>query len=268
VLSIFHQVIASIPTWHEVVTNLPVIMIILFIDGLLSFDNALVLATMVRHLPDAKQKFALRAGLLGAFVMRGTSLCLVAYFIANPWIKLVGGLYLLYLMCSNLGQEEGGDEDNSRAKVRGLLATIIAVELADMAFSMDNIVATAAMSTKMWVVCGGVFASIVIMRFVAGVFIGLVKKFPILEKVSYVLVGFIGLQLIADYFFHIELTDMEKFAGVVGIAALGIIYERAKFLHPVFDPVFNRLGQAMGFVSGLVDSATGSVKSLFSKKAN
>jgi len=120
----------------------------------------------------------------------------------------------------------------------------------------------------MWVVCGGVFASIVIMRFVAGVFIGLVKKFPILEKVSYVLVGFIGLQLIADYFFHIELTDMEKFAGVVGIAALGIIYERAKFLHPVFDPVFNRLGQAMGFVSGLVDSATGSVKSLFSKKAN
>jgi tellurite resistance protein TerC len=267
-LSIIHQVIASIPTLHEVVANFPVILIILFVDGLLSFDNALVLATMVQHLPDTKQKFALRAGLLGAFAMRGVSLCLVAYFIANPWIKLVGGAYLLYLMCSNLGKEEGGDGDNSRAKVRGLVATIIAVELADMAFSMDNIVATAAMSTKMWVVCGGVFASIVIMRFVAGVFIGLVKKFPVLAKVSYLLVGFIGLQLVADYFFHVALSDIQKFVGVLGIAALGIVYERATFLHPVLDPVFTRLGHAMGFVSGLVDSAAGSVKSLFSKKAD
>ena len=82
--------LSMIPSLHEVITALPVIVAIFFIDGLLSFDNALVLATMVKHLPDRLQKVALRAGLLGAFLMRGLSLAFVAVLIANPWIKLVG----------------------------------------------------------------------------------------------------------------------------------------------------------------------------------
>jgi tellurite resistance protein TerC len=247
--------LSMLPSLHEVVTALPVIVAIFFIDGLLSFDNALVLATMVKHLPDKLQKFALRAGLLGAFAMRGASLFFVAVLIANPWIKLIGAGYLIYLMCSNLGAaEEGEEEQVASSKVRGLIATIIAVELADMAFSLDNIIATVAMSPKIWVVCLGVFMSIIVMRFVAGIFIGLVKKFPILEQVSYVLVGFIGAQLAVEYFFHVSLTDVEKFAGVLAIAAFGMIYERATFLHPVLGPVFTWAAQVMGNVAELTDS--------------
>jgi tellurite resistance protein TerC len=268
--------LSMLPSLAEIQQSLPVIFVIFFIDGLLSFDNALVLATMVQHLPEKLQKVALRAGLLGAFIMRGLSLCFVGLLIANPWIKLVGAAYLIYLMCSNLGVAEEGEEEQAAGKVvKGLIGTIIAVELADMAFSLDNIIATVAMSPKMWVVCLGVFMSIIVMRFVAGIFIGLVKKFPILEKVSYILVGFIGFQLGAEYIFHFEMTDMQKFLGVLGITVGGIAYERATFLHPVLGPVFTWLGQVMGNVAELVDSlivpVTYPVKAViarFSKKAD
>jgi len=246
--------LAMLPSLHEVMIAMPVVLAILFIDGLLSFDNALVLATMVKHLPEKQQKLALRLGLLGAFVMRGLSLAFVGYLIANPWLKAVGAFYLIYLMCSNLGVAEEGEEDQMASKVRGLIGTIIAVELADMAFSLDNIIATVAMSPKLWIVCLGVFASIVIMRFVAGIFIGLVKKFPILEKVSYVLVGYIGLQLAAEYFLHFEMSDIAKIGGVAGITIFGMVYEKATFLHPVLGPVFTWAGQVMGNVAELVDS--------------
>ena len=269
--------LALLPSMGEFTTALPVMLAIFFIDGLLSFDNALVLATMVKHLPEKRQKLALRAGLLGAFLMRGASLFFVGFLISNPWIKLVGAIYLIYLMCTNLAVGEGGDDEEEKAaKVRGLLATVFFVEIADMAFSLDNIIATVAMSSKIWVVCLGVFMSIIVMRFVAGIFVGLVKKFPILEKVSYVLVGFIGFQLAAEYLLHFEMSDVQKFAGVLAIAVAGMVYEKASFLHPVFDPIFNALGIVMGKVALVlefiakpvtipVSAAFGAVKGIFKK---
>jgi tellurite resistance protein TerC len=255
------ELFSMLPSLHEFTQALPVIAVICFIDGLLSFDNALVLATMVQHLPENLQKKALRYGLGGAFLMRGGSLFCVGFLISHPWIKIVGAGYLVYLMCSNLGGS--GDEDEAdKSKVRSFWSTIIAVEFADMAFSTDNIIATVAMSPKIWVVCIGVFASIVIMRFVAGIFIGLVEKFPILAKVSYVLVGFIGFQLAAEYFLHFEMSDMQKFGSVVGIVVAGMLYERATFLHPVFDPIFRALSYIMGKVAAFLDWATSPIVAL------
>jgi len=246
--------LAMLPSFSEFMASMPVVLAILFVDGLLSFDNALVIAAMVKHLPEKQQKLALRLGLFGAFIMRGLSLAFVGYLIANPWLKVAGASYLIYLMCSNLGVAEEGEQGKTPAPVRGLIGTMVAVQLADMAFSVDNIIATVAMSPKMWVVCIGVFASIVIMRFVAGAFIGLVKKFPILEKVSYVLVGFIGFQLMAEYFLHFEMSDVTKFGSVVAIVVLGMLYQKATFLHPVLGPIFVWLGEIMGNVAELCDS--------------
>jgi len=244
----------------ELISALPIIVSLIILEGLLSVDNALVLAAMVSHLPEKQRTWALRAGLLGAYVLRGLSLAFVSVLIANPWIKLVGGGYLIYLMCSHLGVAEEGEQDAHNGKAASFWATVVAVEIADMTFSIDNILAAAALSSKLWVVITGVFIGILAMRFVAGVFVKLIDRFPILAKIAYVLVGAIGVQLVAEHFFHFELHEIGKFAFILGIIGFGLLYDRVKFLQTLVGPIFNWLGQVMGNISELIDSLLVPVK--------
>lgn len=241
-----------------------VVVSLIILEGLLSFDNALVLAAMVQPLPQHQQKLALRIGIIGAYLMRGLSIFFVAFLIQNPWLKPVGAAWLLYLMCSNLGST-GGDDDDPAApkKAVSFWWTVVGLELADMAFSIDNIFAAAAFSSNIYAVLFGVAVGILAMRFVAGLFVNLIKKFPVLEKIGYVLVGYIGFTLAAEYFFGWHITETIKFAGVVGIMALGILYERVSFLNWIFTPVFKVCGILMGWVAAPIDFTLGKLNDLF-----
>lgn len=257
---------------ESIIAALPIIISLIILEGLLSVDNALVLAAMVKHLPEKQQNLALKAGLIGAYVLRGVSLLFVGFLIANPWVRLVGGAYLIYLMCKHLGIGEEGEE-NAHTASGGFWSTVIAVEFADLAFSIDNVIAAVALSPKMWVVVTGVFIGILAMRFVAGAFIKLLDKFPILAKIAYVLVGFIGIVLVAEYFLHFEFHGVEKFASILGIIGFGIAYDKIKFLQTVFGPLFRWLGQVMANISELIDSLLvpmfavfGAIGKLFKKK--
>src|SRR5919107_1249147 len=73
------------------------IALLVLLEGLLSADNALVLAILVLGLPRRQQKQALRYGILGAFVFRILATLLAVHLLAVSWVKLVGALYLLYL---------------------------------------------------------------------------------------------------------------------------------------------------------------------------
>jgi len=239
---------------HDFVSAIPIIVSLIILEGLLSVDNALVLAAMVTHLPEKQRVWALRAGLLGAYLLRGLSLAFVSILISNPWIKLVGGGYLIYLMCSHLGVAEDGEQDAHNGKTAGFWATVVAVELADMAFSTDNILAAVALSPKLWVVLTGVFIGILAMRFVAGIFVKLIERFPILAKIAYVLVGAIGIQLVAEHIWQFQLHEVQKFGIILGIIAAGLVYDRVKALQTLLSPIFNWLGQVMGNLSELIDS--------------
>jgi tellurite resistance protein TerC len=242
-----------------------VVVSLIILEGLLSFDNALVLAAMVQPLPAHRQKLALRIGLGGAYLMRGLSIFFVAYLIQNPWLKPVGAAWLLYLMCSNLGNKGGDDEDDAvAAKPTSFFWTVVGLELADMAFSIDNIFAAAAFSSNIYAVLLGVALGILAMRFVAGLFVSLIKKFPVLEKIGYVLVGYIGLTLAAEFFFGWHITETVKFAGVIGIMAMGILYERVPLLNRAFSPIFTASGYVMGWIAMPIDYAIGKVKDVYS----
>src|SRR4051794_16810464 len=135
----------------EVMANLPLILgtvvTLVFLEGLLSADNALVLAVMVRHLPPEQRKRALKYGMGGAFVFRAIAIGLSSVLLDYWYFKVIGGLYLLYLSISHF--LSGGDDPHQPSKARfgrGFLATVIAVELADIAFSIDSIVAAVAMA--------------------------------------------------------------------------------------------------------------------------
>ena len=110
------------------------------LEGLLSADNALVIAVMVLGLPKREQKQAMRYGMGGAFVFRAVAIFLAAYLIRVAWVKVAGGAYLLYLTGSHfLG---GGDTDERRTPLgpRTILglspfwSTVLRVELVDVAF--------------------------------------------------------------------------------------------------------------------------------------
>ena len=85
------------------------ILLLVGLEGLLSADNALVLAILVLGLPKSEQAKALRYGILGAFGFRAIATLLAVYLIALGWVKLAVAGYLLYLVIHHFVQ--GGDEE-------------------------------------------------------------------------------------------------------------------------------------------------------------
>ncbi len=175
--------------------NIATVLTLALLEGLLSADNALVLAVLVKHLPPKDRKKALRYGIIGAFVFR--ILCiLIAAWLINAWVfKAVGAAYLLFISLQHLLSKEELKKEETKAKRFGFWKTVIVVELTDIVFSIDSILAAVAMSNKIWIVYLGGILGIVAMRFVAGGFLKLLDKFPGLEKGAYILVGWIGLKL-------------------------------------------------------------------------
>jgi tellurite resistance protein TerC len=101
---------------------------------------------------------------------------------------------------------------------------VLALEMVDLAFSLDNVVAAVALSRELWVVMTGVFLGIVAMRVAAGAFSSLIARYPVLEATAYVLILIIGIELLAEDLFHIRLGDLFKFAISLGTVLLSLIY--------------------------------------------
>jgi YkoY family integral membrane protein len=234
-----------------------VILVLVALEGLLSADNALVLAIMVKHLPEEERKKALFYGLMGAFVFRFASLFLIS-FLVNVWqMQALGALYLLFISINHLFKayvkkdkdvtEE--EEAESNKKKSGFWMTVFKVELADIAFAVDSIlaaVALAAMVTPlnigtiggldsgqfMVILAGGVIG-LIIMRFAATYFVKLLQERPGLETAAFVIVGWVGVKLAVATLAHEKVAILPAdfshslawkltFYGVlVGIAILG-----------------------------------------------
>lgn len=197
---------------------------IIILEVLLSIDNAAVLATMVKTLPKSDQKRALTYGIVGAYLFRGLALLFASFLLKIVWLKLLGGLYLIYLAYSNLKSKQ--DDSNHKFISIPFLnifwSTVVAIELADLVFSIDNVFAAVAFTDKIELIYLGVFVGIIAMRFAATGFVKLIEKHPILEKVAFWVVGLLGVKLILSLwlkdlnFEHIDLI----FSALVTLAFL------------------------------------------------
>jgi YkoY family integral membrane protein len=179
--------------------------LLVVLEGLLSADNALVLAVMILGLPRPDQKKALRYGLVGAFAFRILATLLAAYLIRLGWVKLLGGLYLLHLSYKHFFLS-GTAEERSRPKparpwlgLSPLWATVVKVELVNIAFSVDSILVAVAMSPKLWVVLAGGLLGIVAMRVVIGQLLALVRRYPTLVDGAFVIIAWVGTKLLLEY---------------------------------------------------------------------
>jgi YkoY family integral membrane protein len=243
--------------------HLPLIGLLVVLEGVLSIDNALVLGLLAKRLPKKQQPRALTYGLVGAFVFRVIAIATAAFLLRWWWVKLLGGGYLLYVALKHFffeSKEASEEEVTSGAdgelqlrdadthqpltperevseirertpfdppdevvrqsvhdttSARKFWMTVLVIELTDIAFAIDSILAAMAMvgspppdnppnapHPQLWVVITGGILGVILMRFAAVIFIKLLEKFPRFETAAYLLVTVIGLKLLADWGFN------------------------------------------------------------------
>ena len=201
------------------------IALLVVLEGLLSADNALVLAILVLGLPRHQQRKALRYGILGAFAFRILATLLAVHLLAVAWIKLIGALYLLYLAYAHFfGRHEGGERSAIKpAKpwmgLTAFWATVVKVELTDIVFAVDSILVAVAMSSKTWVIISGGVLGIITMRMVIGQLLAIVRRYPALVDGAFIIIAWVGLKLLIEYLHSIEVIHF----GVNKWVSFGLI---------------------------------------------
>lgn len=176
--------------------DLGVVLLLVLLEALLSADNALVLAIMVRGLPPTHQRKALTYGLIGAFCFRFIAILFASLIIKLWWLQAIGAIYLLALPVKHFLSV--GQDKEVKAVLGGFWKTVVAVELTDIAFAVDSVLAGVAMvhsNSKIWVVYTGGIIGVILLRFAAQAFIGILRRFPMLDHVAYLLVGWAGVKL-------------------------------------------------------------------------
>lgn len=228
-------------------SDLVTVGILVVLEGLLSADNALVVAVMILGLPRGEQKKALKYGLVGAFIFRTIATLLAVYLIRLAWVKLLGGLYLVYLTYQHFFRSGDSEQRSKPRPARGWLglpalwATILKVELVNIAFSVDSILVAVAMSSKTWVVlCGGLLG-IVAMRVVISQLLTIVRRYPTIVDGAFVIIALVGVKLLLEYARAMDWIefDMPKWLslGLIVITFLAA-YAHARRKGPVDDEPF------------------------------
>jgi YkoY family integral membrane protein len=230
--------------WIDIFTN-PVnwglIGTLVIMEGLLSADNAIALAVQVKHLPENQQKKALLYGLWGAYLFRFIAIGLGTTLVKLKFVKLVGGMYLIWLCGKHFYQyvknKDKEEEENIEAnhKLDGLAryigvfwATVLSVEMLDIAFSIDSVLAAFGVSDVVGILLLGGMLGILMMRGVAQLVTKLMKKIPEFEHTAYILVGFIGIKMLLTLIdIHISHTMFLIFV-VLSLVGTIVIHQRNK----------------------------------------
>jgi YkoY family integral membrane protein len=213
--------------------DLLIVLVLILLEGVLSIDNALVLGLLARRVPKPLQRKALTWGLAGAFIFRFISIALASKLLEWKIVKLLGGGYLVFVAVKHIFFEKAHEPSNAAATTadnestsatdkRAFWSALIAIELTDIAFAVDSIIAAIALvgpvppgtpagsfHPKLWVVVTGGVLGLILMRFAAVVFIKLLEKFPRFELSAYLLVLVIGLKLVADWWFNAESMTLD-----------------------------------------------------------
>jgi YkoY family integral membrane protein len=203
--------------------------LLVILEGLLSADNALVLAMMILGLPRRDQKKALRYGLVGAFAFRIVATMLATYLIRIGIVQLAGGLYLLYLSYQHFFHGADADERRQIRKAQpwlglsALWGTVVKVELVNIAFSVDSILVAVAMSKKLWVVLAGGLLGIVAIRVVIGQLLSLVRRYPAIVDGAFLIIAWVGVKLLLEYLHALGWVAFE-INKWISFALIGVIF--------------------------------------------
>ncbi|WP_079480683.1 TerC family protein [Halobacillus salinus] len=211
------------------------LLILIGLEGLLSADNALVLAVIAKHLPEDQKKRAINYGIIIAFVFRFGALFAIS-FIANVWqVQAIGAAYLIYLGVKNIvsRDEEEEEESSTVKKGKGFWPTVAKIGAADLVFAIDSILAAVALALalpnsplpqfggmdggKFIVVITAGVAGLVLIKFAATWFVKLLETRPSLETTAYLIVAWVGVKLAVITMSHEQVGILDShFAHSLG----------------------------------------------------
>ena len=229
----------EIQNWQTVITSSSdwlIIFSLVMIECILSVDNAVVLATQTQVLDNKiDREKSLFYGLWGAYIFRFLVIG-IGTFLINLWeIKIIGSLYLFYLVYRFFDKHKKGRQTHKLVKQTGKISmfwrVVMQIEFMDIVFSIDSVLASLAISKNPVIVLIGGMIGILAMRGIAEVIMRLMQKIPELETMAYVLIAIIALKL----FLSIPAIDFEIpsviFAGIVILAfiiTIGIHFIKLK----------------------------------------
>ncbi|WP_239493600.1 DUF475 domain-containing protein [Candidatus Karelsulcia muelleri] len=188
--------------------SISILINIVLIEALLSIDNATILTTLVKNINKKDRKKALNYGIFGAYFFRIISLIFAAVIINMWWLKLIGGLYLIYLGIHHFLKTQKEEKNlfkiNFFSKIWG---TILYVELIDFLFSIDNILAGISYSNNPLLIFLGVFISLFLLRISTVKLLKLTEKYSSLEDSAFFIIILLGLKLIISLYEKIYQDD-------------------------------------------------------------
>jgi len=205
---------------------------IVWINIILSGDNAVVIALAARSLPPHQQQKAVLFGSGAAVVLRIVLTVVAAKLLALPYLQIAGGLLLLYIGVQLFGDE---DEDDGEAKEYGtLMAAVRTILIADLVMSLDNVIAVAAAAQgSMVLLILGLAISIPLVIFGSTLMIKLMERFPIIVMVGAALIGWVGGETIVSDVSLREVLAAKPWlhyaaaaAGAAFVVALGRMFQK------------------------------------------
>ena len=171
---------------------------IVWINVILSGDNAVVIALAARSLLPHQQRKAIVLGSGAAVVLRIALTMVAAKLLAMPYLQIAGGLLLLWVGVQLLKEEGGGTE--SAKEQGGLLAAVRTILIADVVMSLDNVIAVAAAAKgSPLLLVLGLTMSIPLVTFGSAMMIRLMQRFPFIIDLGAGLIGWVaGDTIISD----------------------------------------------------------------------
>ena len=218
-------------------SDLLTVALLVALEGLLSADNAMVLAVLVLGLPRHEQRKALRYGIVGAFAFRVVAILLAAWLINIRIVMLIGAAYLLWLPYNHFTGH--GDAETRRKPKKAVSwlgmspfwSTVAKVELTDIVFAIDSILVAVAMSDKRWVVITGGILGVIAMRLVIGQLLVLVNRYPPLVDGAFIIIAWVGIKLLLEYlhdagYMAFEVPKWLSLGLIVVIFAVALVWAR------------------------------------------
>lgn len=164
---------------------------IIWINIILSGDNAVVIALAARSLPPDQQRKAIFWGSGAAVALRIALTVVAAKLLELSFLQIVGGLLLLWIGVQLLSEEE--EDDGNANETGGLMAAVRTILIADLVMSLDNVIAVAAAAKgSMVLLILGLAISIPLVIFGSTLMIKLMERFPIIVTLGAALIGWVG----------------------------------------------------------------------------
>lgn len=222
---------------------IPAIALLVVLEGLLSVDNMLAIASLANRLPTDRRKSALRLGLIGAYVFRGLALLAAAFIAGNRLMLLFGAGYLMYLAADHFSHSAGsGDDDELSRKKCTFWGTVVAIQFLDLSLSLDNVVVAVGVAPdQMWIVYTGVFLGLLTLWLFSSLSLRLLDKYPVLNHAAFLLIAFIGILLLLEAGWRWHIPRWVKFVGSTVIVAASLIYARSPALQQLTVPLWRVL---------------------------